>query len=66
MTTAQQLAEINAAITAIVNGAQEYQTSQRRIRRAELSVLLTERKTLEAKIAAESGGDIAVAYLGQR
>lgn len=66
MTTEEQLNEINMAISAITNGGEEYQISNRRLRRAPLSVLLAERQRLENKLAAEQGKDIAMAYLGRR
>jgi hypothetical protein len=66
MTTIEKLAAINTAITAILNGAQEYFIGQQRVRLAELSTLLAERTRLEFQIANESGADVAVAYLGQR
>ncbi|MCE5315174.1 MAG: peptidylprolyl isomerase [Armatimonadota bacterium] len=66
MTTLEKLDEINAAISAVLNGSQEYAISGRRIRRADLSTLLQERTRLEAQLASENGADIAVAYLGKR
>ena len=65
-TTAEQLAEINAAISAITGGAQEYQIGSRRVVRGQLSALLAERKHLEAKQSSEQGYDVAVAYFDRR
>lgn len=65
-TTAEQLAEINAAITKILGGAQEYQMMNSRVRRADLGQLLTERKRLESLLAGETYGDAQVAYFDRR
>jgi hypothetical protein len=66
MTTAEKLAAVNRAISAILDGAQEYQINGRRIRRGELSTLLNERRYLEAQLASESGNDVTVGHLGRR
>lgn len=66
MTTQQQLDEVNAAISAILGGAQEYTApGGRRVRRAELSTLLSERTRLERKIAGENY-DVTVAVFDRR
>lgn len=64
--TAEQLAEINMAITAILNGAQSYRIGTRSLTRANLKDLLQERQRLEFKIAGESGCDINVAIFDRR
>ena len=66
MTTAEELAEINGAISAILGGAQEYAIGTRRLRRADLGQLLTERRRLESKLASETGADVSVAYFDRR
>lgn len=66
MSTATELAEINAAITAITGGAQEYQIGSRRVRRAELATLLRERVRLQNQLAEEQGYNVAVAYFDRR
>lgn len=66
MTTTEQLTEINAAITAITGGAQEYSIGSRRVRRGDLAILLAERRRLEMKLANEAGYDVSVAYFDRR
>lgn len=66
MTTQEQLDQVNAAISAILGGAQEYWVGTRRIRRGDLSVMMAERRRLEAKLADESGGSVAVTYFDRR
>lgn len=66
-TTAEQLAEINAAITKILTGAQEYQMLNGiRVRRADLGQLMKERERLEKIVAGETYGDATVAYFDRR
>lgn len=53
---AASLAAINAAIAAILSGAQEYYIGSRRVRRADLRTLFDQQRVLEAAAARESGG----------
>lgn len=64
--TAEQLAEINQAITAILTGAQSYRIGTRSLTRASLNYLLQERQRLEFKLAGEQGSDISVAVFDRR
>ena len=50
-----QLASVNAAISAIESGAQEYKIGTRSVRRADLSTLYLERHRLESIIERASG-----------
>ena len=52
----QQLASVNAAISAIESGAQEYRIGSRTVRRGELATLYAERRRLESIINAQNGG----------
>ncbi len=61
-----QLDQINAAISAILTGAQEYSIGSRRLRRADLRVLYDERRRLENEIASMQGQNISVAYFNGR
>lgn len=65
MTTAEQLTEINTAITAILTGAQEVWSRNKRVRRADLPALLAERKRLEGVIAG-TYYDVTVANFDRR
>ena len=60
MTLDEQLVQINAAISKIENGAQEYQFRDRKIRRADLSVLYKERREIERAIVDQNSGGGAV------
>jgi len=51
----EQLNLVNKAIAAILDGAQEYQIGNRRIKRAELSLLLTERNRIEKQLCTNDG-----------
>ena len=51
-----QLQSVNKAITAIENGAQEYRLGSRMVRRADLSVLYSERRRLEGLCSQANGG----------
>ena len=64
MTLEEQYSQINAAIAAIENGAQEYRIGNRSLRRADLSTLYRERRTIQQELAAEqnSGGTYVAAY----
>lgn len=53
MTIQDQLNQINQAITAIENGAQEYSINNRKLKRANLKDLYTERAALTSQLAAE-------------
>lgn len=53
MTTQEQLNQINNAISAIENGAQEYRIGSRQLKRADLSVLYAERRRLQQQYSQE-------------
>lgn len=55
----EQLIQLNKAIIAIQNGAQEYKIGQRSLKRPDLGLLYRERDRLEKEIAnIERGGSI--------
>lgn len=55
----EQLEQLNKAILAIQNGAQEYSIGTRRLKRADLGLLYKERDRLEREIEVlENGGGI--------
>lgn len=62
MATNESLENVNAAISAIEGGAQEYSIGTRKIRRADLSVLYAERKRLEEKMESQQGGTFVAAF----
>lgn len=63
----QQLAEVEKAIQAIYEGAQEYRIGSRMIRRADLGMLYQERDRLEREIQVlEQGGIFRFAYFEGR
>ena len=62
MTYAEQLTEINTAITAILAGAQEYTISGRTVKRGQLDSLFKERQRLESLVSQ----DIAMTKQGSR
>lgn len=66
MTILEQLNQINQAITAIENGAQEYSIGSRRLRRPDLSVLYSERRLLQQQFSEENSGGISVATFDRR
>jgi len=66
MTIQEQLDQINAAITAILSGAQEYSIGSRRLRRADLKVLFEERRRLEMALADQQGYNTTVAVFDRR
>lgn len=67
MTTEMQLNQINEAISAIENGAQEYQIGSRRIVKANISALYTERQRLSNQLENEkNNGGIYVARFDRR
>lgn len=47
MTAQEQLQQLNNAISAIENGAQEYRIGSRQLRRPDLTVLYQERRRLQ-------------------
>lgn len=55
LTLEQQLDQVQAAITAIETGAQEYWLRERRIRKADLPVLYAREADLMARIAEANG-----------
>lgn len=66
LTTQEQLDQINKAITAIENGAQEYSIGSRRLRRPDISLLYRERRLLQQQYSEENGGGISVATFDRR
>lgn len=66
MTMQEQLNQINAAITAIESGAQEYSIGSRRLRRPDLTVLYQERRQLLQQLREEAGGNVTVAVFDRR
>ena len=66
MTIQEQLDQINAAISAIENGAQEYSIGSRRLRRPDLTVLYQERRQLLLQLREETGGSVTVAVFDRR
>lgn len=71
MTTQEQLQQINNAITAIEIGGQEYQIGNRRLKRADLSLLYQRQKELMQQIATEKSdgtllGNVFVATFDRR
>jgi len=66
MTTEEQLIQLNAAISAIETGAQEYWIGSRRLRRPDLSVLYQERIRLQQQLIQQSAGDTFVAVFDRR
>lgn len=66
MTAQEQLEQINAAIKAVENGAQEYQIGSRRLRRPDLYILYQERRLLQRQLYEESGSSISVAVFDRR
>jgi len=66
LTILEQLNQINQAITAIENGAQEYSIGSRRLRRPDLSVLYNERRLLQQQFSEENSGGISVATFDRR
>lgn len=69
MTTQEQLDQINAAITAIEAGAQEYKVGEMTVKRANLDTLYKERRNLNQQLIDESndgGGSIYAAQFDRR
>lgn len=66
MTNQERLTQIEAAISAIENGAQEYRIGNRTVRRADLKTLYDERRRIINDINAEEGYETTVAsFLGR-
>ena len=66
MTPQEQLTQLNAAISAIENGAQEYSIGSRRLRRPDLMVLYQERRQLQRQLFEDGGGSTTVAVFDRR
>lgn len=66
MTIQEQLDQVNLAISAIENGAQEVQIGSRRIKRADYNALCAERRRLKADLAEETTGNTFVATFDRR
>ncbi|MHC1758316.1 MAG: peptidylprolyl isomerase [Negativicutes bacterium] len=67
MTVQEQYDQLNTAIGAIENGAQEYRVGNRTLRRADISMLYSERRRIQQELAAaeNSGGTyVAEFYRG--
>lgn len=58
MTPADQLKEVNMAITRVLVGGQSYKIGSRRLTRADLSLLREMQKELQAEVAAEQSGPL--------
>lgn len=56
----EQINQINAAISAIENGAQEYSINGRRFVRANISALYSERAALNSQLAAQQNNGIGI------
>ncbi|MGL5327842.1 MAG: hypothetical protein ACRDD7_01150 [Peptostreptococcaceae bacterium] len=61
-----RLNDIEMAIKAIEDGAQEYQIGTRRIRRADLKVLYEERRRIKSEINSNEGYTTRVAVFDSR
>ncbi len=61
-----KLDNINLAIEKIENGAQEYRIGSRTVRRADLSVLYSERKRLEERLEQYTNNTIMYARIHRR
>ena len=53
-TTAERLTEVQAAISAITTGGQEYQIGSRKVRRADLAQLQALESQLQTELASET------------
>lgn len=62
----EQLEQINNAIKAIEDGAQEYTIGSRRLRRPDLSTLYQERRLLRQQLYEENSGSVTVAVFDRR
>lgn len=70
-TAAQELEEVQQAISKVTLGGQSYQMGSRKLTRAEYSALVARQKELQAQVAAEQGNsslfsDTYVAYFDGR
>ena len=62
----EELDDVNAAIRAIRNGAQEYNTPSRSVKKVSYESLLKERNALEARIEVmENGGQVFTGWPGR-
>lgn len=61
-----QLTQINNAITAIENGAQEYRIGNRSLKRPDLVVLYAEREKLENRLCSQNNsGPCGITYVAR-
>ena len=58
ITAAEMLQQVNEAITNVLVGGQSYQIGSRKLTRADLSMLLTLKKELQAEVSAEGESSI--------
>ncbi|QNU67254.1 peptidylprolyl isomerase [Ruminiclostridium herbifermentans] len=66
MTVDEQLNQINTAIAAIENGAQEYRIGSKQIRRADLNTLYQERRKLTQQLYEQNENSTYVAVFDRR
>lgn len=57
-TTAEMMAQVNAAITAVLSGGQSYKIGSRSLTRADLAMLKSMREDLQAQITANETGPL--------
>jgi len=62
----EQLEQINKAISAIEDGAQEYRIGSRSLKRPDLALLYQERRNLQQQLYEQSGGGTYVAVFDRR
>lgn len=62
----ERLEQINIAISAIENGAQEYRIGSRTVKKADLSILYSERERLELLEERRNNGTVSVAVFDKR
>jgi len=66
VTNQERLVQIEAAITAIETGAQEYRIGNRTVRRADLKVLYEERRRIRNDIENDEGyGTTVASFIGR-
>lgn len=58
ITAAEMLQQVNEAITNVLVGGQSYQIGSRKLTRADLSILRTLKKELQAEVSAEGESSI--------
>lgn len=58
MTAAEMLQQVNEAITKVLIGGQSYQIGSRKLTRADLSMLRTMKKELQAEVNAEGSNSL--------